>query len=117
MTAADPIYCARCGEDLTGGHTGRAGESLEIQHAKCSRALLLEPPRYCPQCRRRMVVQVTPVGWSATFGFYTPTLRTTDLIPGQVRLLRSLVAGREATVGTILLADDLHGVYAPKAAP
>ena len=34
-----------------------------------------------------------PVGWSAVFGFYTPTLRTTDLIPGQVRLLRSLLAG------------------------
>jgi hypothetical protein len=66
MTAADPTYCARCGEDLTGGHTGRAGETLETQHAECSRALLLEPPRYCPRCRRRMVVQVTPVGWSAT---------------------------------------------------
>ena len=63
MTAADPTYCARCGEDLTGGE---AGETLEIQHVDCSRALLLEPPRYCPQCRRRMVVQVTPVGWSAT---------------------------------------------------
>ena len=25
----------------------------------------LEPPRYCPQCRRRMVVQVLPRGWSA----------------------------------------------------
>ena len=28
----------------------------------------------------------------ATFGFYTPTIRRTDLIPGQVRLLRSLLA-------------------------
>lgn len=25
----------------------------------------LEPPRYCTHCRRRMVVQVTPTGWSA----------------------------------------------------
>jgi len=25
----------------------------------------LEPPRYCAQCRRRMVVQVLPRGWSA----------------------------------------------------
>ncbi|MCY7373471.1 MAG: GNAT family N-acetyltransferase [Spirochaetaceae bacterium] len=25
----------------------------------------LEPPRFCPQCRRRMVVQVLPRGWSA----------------------------------------------------
>ena len=30
----------------------------------------------------------------ATFGFYTPTIRRTDLIPGQVRLLRSLLAGQ-----------------------
>jgi hypothetical protein len=55
MMPADPTYCARCGEDL-GGSNG---------HADCARALLLEPPRYCPQCRRRMVVQVTPGGWSA----------------------------------------------------
>jgi hypothetical protein len=26
----------------------------------------LEPPRYCADCGRRMVVQVTPRGWSAT---------------------------------------------------
>ena len=25
----------------------------------------MEPPRYCAQCRRRMKVQVTPLGWSA----------------------------------------------------
>jgi len=25
----------------------------------------LEPPRYCGQCGRRMVVQVRPDGWSA----------------------------------------------------
>jgi len=29
------------------------------------RARELEPPRYCTHCRRRMVVQVTPVGWTA----------------------------------------------------
>ena len=38
-----------------------------------------------------------PVGWSAVFGFYTPTLRTTDLIPGQVRLLRSMLAAAKTT--------------------
>jgi hypothetical protein len=26
----------------------------------------MEPPRYCTACRRRMKVQVTPRGWSAT---------------------------------------------------
>jgi hypothetical protein len=39
-----------------------------------------------------------PVGWSAVFGFYTPTLRTTDLIPGQVPVfqLRCRPRGRRA---------------------
>jgi ribosomal protein S18 acetylase RimI-like enzyme len=35
------------------------------RHAGCDRQLVLEPPRYCGQCRRRMVVQVHPTGWSA----------------------------------------------------
>ena len=58
-----------------------------------------------------------PTGWTAVFGFYTPTIRRTELIPGQVRLLGGLIAGREPTIGTILLADESHGVYTPKAAP
>jgi len=44
-------FCGLCGEP------GR--------HEACDRQLLLEPPRYCGQCRRRMVVQVHPTGWSA----------------------------------------------------
>ena len=52
-----------------------------------------------------------PSGWTATFGFYTPTIRKTDLIPGQVRLLRSLLAGQEAAISTITLSDDLRGVF------
>jgi hypothetical protein len=32
----------------------------------CRHRLLLEPPRYCASCRRRLKVQVTPRGWSAT---------------------------------------------------
>lgn len=42
------------------GLCGRQGP-----HPPCRRALLLEPPRYCASCRRRMVVQVTPTGWTA----------------------------------------------------
>jgi hypothetical protein len=26
----------------------------------------LEPPRFCAECGRRMVVQVTPLRWTAT---------------------------------------------------
>lgn len=47
-------YCDQCGEPLTGEG-----------HDRCRGARELEPPRWCPQCRRRMVVQVTPGGWTA----------------------------------------------------
>ncbi len=39
---------------------GRPGE-----HSACRTARALEPPRYCSACGRRMVVQVTPTGWTA----------------------------------------------------
>ena len=47
-------YCGHCGLLLAEG-----------THDACGRRLELEPPRYCLACRRRMVVQVTPAGWSA----------------------------------------------------
>jgi cell division septal protein FtsQ len=62
-------------------------------------------------------VRGRPAGWLATFGFYTPTLRTTELIPGQVRLLRSLILGREDTVLRVVLADDRSGTFIPRATP
>ena len=58
-----------------------------------------------------------PDAWTAIFGFYTPTRRTPDLIPGQVRLLRSLLAGREGGVAQVILADDRNGTYVPKPTP
>jgi hypothetical protein len=62
-------------------------------------------------------MRTRPAGWAAVFGFYTPTLRTTELVPGQVRLLRSLLAGREATVQRVILADDHSGTYVPLPTP
>jgi cell division protein FtsQ len=62
-------------------------------------------------------VTAEPKGWTAVFGFYTPTLRTTDLVPGQVRLLRSLLLGRESAVLRIVLADDRSGTYVPRPSP
>lgn len=47
-------YCGRCGGPATSG-----------DHGGCVDALSLEPPRYCPACRRRMTVQVVPSGWTA----------------------------------------------------
>jgi cell division protein FtsQ len=64
--------------------------------------------------RDGFTISAQPIGWTAVFGFYTPTLRTTDLIPGQVRLARSLLYGREAAVLRIVLADDRSGTYVPR---
>jgi hypothetical protein len=55
VTGAAHLFCDRCGEPLAAGG-----------HAACERARTLEPPRFCPQCRRRMKVQVLPAGWSAS---------------------------------------------------
>ncbi|MBA9007476.1 MULTISPECIES: biotin synthase auxiliary protein BsaP [Thermomonospora] len=47
-------YCDRCGKPSADGG-----------HEQCRQARALEPPRYCGRCARRMVVQVTPTGWTA----------------------------------------------------
>jgi hypothetical protein len=52
---APTAYCGHCGRGLDEGG-----------HEVCDAKLRLEPPRYCAHCRRRMVVQVIPRGWSAT---------------------------------------------------
>jgi cell division septal protein FtsQ len=63
------------------------------------------------------VVTAMPSGWSAVFGFYTPSLRRPDLIAGQVRLLRSLLAGREPAVDRVILASDTSGTFIPRPSP
>jgi len=62
-------------------------------------------------------VQALPGGPIAVFGFYTTSLRTPDMIPGQVRLLRSLLTGREATVRRVVLASETNGTYQPRPTP
>jgi hypothetical protein len=47
-------YCGHCGNPVAEGN-----------HDVCTQRLALEPPRYCKECRRRMVVQVTPDHWTA----------------------------------------------------
>ncbi|WP_196205982.1 biotin synthase auxiliary protein BsaP [Plantactinospora alkalitolerans] len=54
-TSPTGLWCDRCGEPVDGGG-----------HPACQVARELEPPRFCPRCRRRMKVQVLPSGWSAT---------------------------------------------------
>ena len=51
MTA---VFCDRCGSPTD-----------DNDHSACASARALEPPRHCPQCRRRLIVQVTPSGWTA----------------------------------------------------
>jgi POTRA domain, FtsQ-type len=60
-------------------------------------------------------VKAVPNLWTAVFGIYTTSLRPPTIIPGQVRLLRSLLAGREPTVETVILADETTGTYTSKA--
>jgi len=62
-------------------------------------------------------LDTVPASWVAVFGLYTPSLRTPELIPGQVRLLRSLLDGREAVVDQVILADAENGTYIPKPTP
>lgn len=53
-------FCGHCGEASDGG----ASPASDAHH-NCRERLAMEPPRYCAACRRRMKVQVTPLGWSA----------------------------------------------------
>ncbi|HEX4015543.1 MAG TPA: hypothetical protein VHX15_02315 [Frankiaceae bacterium] len=57
MIAISGTFCTRCGKTHE--------EHDDAGRAMCAAGLQLEPARYCPQCARRMVVQVTPGGWSA----------------------------------------------------
>jgi hypothetical protein len=59
----------------------------------------------------------TSRGWDAVFGFFSPATRPTEMIPGQVRLLRSLLDGREPEVRRIILASETSGTYIPRATP
>lgn len=61
------------------------------------------------------VVGTVPRSWVAIFGLYTPSLRMPAMIPGQVRLLRSLLAGREGLIDRVILADADSGTFVPKA--
>jgi predicted amidophosphoribosyltransferase len=46
-------------------YCGQCGRSTQGEHSACAARAELEPPRYCPECARRMVVQVDPMGWRA----------------------------------------------------
>jgi hypothetical protein len=64
----DPgAFCGHCGGVLDADTLCDSDQAREASdHTDCERRLAMEPPRYCTICRRRMKVQVTPRGWSAT---------------------------------------------------
>lgn len=64
------------------------------------------------------VLRSVPASWEAVFGFYGRSLRTTDIVPGQVQALRELLLKvGEPTVAMVILADDRVGTYIPKPSP
>ena len=74
-----------------------------------------------------LVVQVTtangfvlgtlPRTWVAIFGLYTPSLRTPAIVPGQVRLLKSLLFGREDSIDRVYLPDEDSGTIVLRPTP
>jgi hypothetical protein len=67
--------------------------------------------------RDGFVVRGAGVAWRAVFGTYSVNVRPASMIPGQVQLLRSLVAGREATLDRIVLASTTDGTVTLRATP
>ena len=63
------------------------------------------------------VVGTSPGSWIAIFGLYTPSARPPSIIPEQVRLLRSLLAGREGTVAQVILSDADSGTFTLEPTP
>jgi hypothetical protein len=48
-------YCDGCGRPVAGS-----------DHARCqARRAATDPPRFCTECGRKLVVQVLPLGWTA----------------------------------------------------
>ncbi|TDF87033.1 hypothetical protein E1809_25320 [Arthrobacter terricola] len=62
---AEALYCGHCGGEASGDPAAQGGNPASDTHNGCRERLAMEPPRYCARCRRRMKVQVTPLGWTA----------------------------------------------------
>lgn len=63
-------YCGHCGGDLQeeaydGGPVPPSYAHQPDAHQGCAHHLEMEPPRFCSECRRRLKVQVSPLGWRA----------------------------------------------------
>jgi len=105
----------------------RTGVRLDPVDVDAATRLASLSPAQIASSARKLAVVVTddhgyelraqPEGWTAIFGFYTPSLRRPDIIPGQVRLLGRLLEGREASVASVVLADEHDGTYVARPSP
>jgi rRNA maturation protein Nop10 len=63
VTDTVALFCSWCGGETAPDDPARPADEA---HEKCrARLARVDPPRYCPECGRRMVVQVDPMGWTA----------------------------------------------------
>ncbi|HEY3869874.1 MAG TPA: hypothetical protein VGM10_16030 [Actinocrinis sp.] len=62
---AAPQFCDQCGKPTAAVGEAEAKHAGADAHSTCAARRELEPPRYCPRCARRMVVQILPTGWTA----------------------------------------------------
>jgi len=62
------------------------------------------------------IVPAVEEPWVAVLGFYGPEIRPPEMIPEQVRSLRSLLAGREVRLLRVVLAGEREGTFTEKPA-
>jgi hypothetical protein len=74
-------YCAHCGQPVDAGAHVDAEAQVDAEahvdaggHEGCQQAGRLDPPRYCTECGRRMIVKVTPDRWTAECSRHGPAV-------------------------------------------
>ena len=63
------------------------------------------------------VVAARPDGWSAVFGFYTPSLRTTELVPARSACCAACSSGASSSSTGSSSRPSTDGTYVPRATP
>ena len=110
----------RIGLPLEVGDDARPGDARRRAAARLADAGRRRQRRRRPSCsgsttRTASRAHAGPTAGPPCSASTRPTLRTTELVPGQVRLLRSLLARpRGARSSGSILADDDSGTYVPR---
>jgi POTRA domain, FtsQ-type len=107
-------------DDRKGSATLTPGSTIDRIDLDVATRLASLTPDDIGSTAKRLVVSVAdptgwslsvPDGWEAVFGFYPGSIRPPDLIPEQVRLLRSLLGVREDRLKRAILASGESGTY------